>query len=453
MDFMTIIILILIALSVVLLTLLLILVIKSRSRKSNNLVFDSLERNIIDRITTANNEIRIKNIEDINSTLTRIINSTNENNNKLTKELNETINNRIGVIDAKVEYNLKELGESRLKLNNDTQSKLNELKESNSNSYADLSRVLINNINSRLDVIDKKVDDKLTEGFKSSNETFVKVIEQLTKIDEAQKNMEILGKDVVSLKDILANKKSRGTYGESTLYQILYSVYGDNDSICKKQYPLPYKVKDERLGTLINPIPDAVIICPDPINILCIDSKFPLENYQRTIDSRLTESEIKQATQAFKADVKNHIKVISDKYINTPTTAEIAIMFVPSESIYAEINANYSDLVTLANNKHVWLTSPTTLIAVIALIQTASRNIEMNKSTKVIKAALENLSKEFSTFTKRWDKLVGHIQNLSNDSQELNITTEKIQNQFKKIENVDIYKLTKKEDDTNEDNE
>jgi len=404
------------ALLVVNLVILIIFLLKRKNTNQNtntidldlDTKFNNIEKNINEKIIKEMGESRTQINNDFSRSLENYKNSTTELQAKLTTNLNESI--------SRITTNLNE---SINKISNENQGKLNEL-----------STRLTGVINDRLDSINKRVDERLDEGFKNTSDTFSKVTAQLTKIDEAQKNMEKLGIDVTSLKDILSNKKSRGALGETLLDQILYGVYGDNKKLYETQFLLPVKGREL--------IPDAVIKCPAPLNLLCIDSKFPLENYKKYMDS-VNDYEKEEAKKAFKQDIIKKIKDISEKYIIEGVTSDIAIMFLPSEAIFAEINNNFDDLVTKANEKKIWFASPSTLIAVIELVKMASRNILMNEQAKDIKESLLKLAKEFDLFGKRWDSLVKNIDKVSSDTKDITTTTNKINKQFDSIKRVEGF--------------
>ena len=154
-------------------------------------------------------------------------------------------------------------------------------------------------------ILNEKVDLRLNEGFKKTNETFQGILERISKIDEAQKKIEQLSTNIISLQDILSDKKSRGCYGEVQLHTILASVFGDkNDKVYQLQYQLPN-------STMV----DSILRCPQPLGMVAIDSKFPLENYQRMMDRTISDAEREVYIKAFKADVKKHIDDIF-KYAN-----------------------------------------------------------------------------------------------------------------------------------------
>ena len=289
----------------------------------------------------------------------------------------------------------------------------------------------------RLNKINDKVNERLDQNFEKTNKTFTNVLERLSKIDEAQKKIETLSTDIVSLQSILTDKKSRGIYGEVNLKHILVNVFGEkNDKIYQLQCSLPN-------GT----IADCILYAPEPLGTIAIDSKFPLENYQMMVDKNLSQTERAMHEKQFKIDVKKHIDAISSKYIIDGVTTDQAIMFLPAEAIFAEINAYHSDLIDYAYKKKVWITSPTTLISTLSVIQMIIKNIERDKYTSIIHEELNKLGLEFSRYKERWDKLAKSIQTVNKDVENVYITTEKITKKFDLINQVDVDKL---EDKTNE---
>jgi DNA recombination protein RmuC len=314
-----------------------------------------------------------------------------------------------------------------------SETELNNVKTLNENvdkiksSISDFQEKLLLSIERKLDLIDTKVNARLDEGFQKTNKTFESIIERITRIDEAQKNIEKLSSEVVSLQDILSDKKSRGTFGEVELKQILINVYGEGSKIFKMQHTLSN-----------SSIADCVIYTPEPVGMICVDSKFPLENYRRMVDKTLEEAKRLDAVKAFKGDIRHHIDAIASKYILKNETAENAIMFLPSEAIFAEINAYHPELVDYAYKKKVWITAPTTIMAFLTTIQLTLANIERDKNTKIIHQELEKLSLEFSRYKNRWSKLKKDIDSVSKDVSDIHITTEKITTKFERINNVEL---------------
>ena len=283
-------------------------------------------------------------------------------------------------------------------------------------------------VEKRLLLINDKMNERLDENFSKTNKTFTNVLERLSKIDEAQKKIDSLSGDIISLQSILTDKKSRGIFGEVNLKHILSSVFGENnEKIYRLQYTLPNTT-----------IADAVIFTPEPLGTVAIDSKFPLENYRLMVDKNKSTTERQLYEKQFKIDVKKHIDAISSKYIIPGVTSNQAIMFLPAEAIFAEINAYHNDLVEYAYKKNVWITSPTTLISSLTTIQVLLKNMERDKYAKVVHEELIKLGIEFQRYKERWDKLSRSIQTVTKDVDALNITSDKITKKFESINDVKL---------------
>ncbi len=290
-------------------------------------------------------------------------------------------------------------------------------------------------IENKLNMINDKVNERLDESFNKTNKTFTSVLERLSKIDEAQKKIDTLSTDIVSLQSILTDKKSRGIFGEVNLKHILVSIFGEkNDNVYRLQYTFDNKT-----------IADAVIFAPEPLGTVAIDSKFPLENYQIMVDKNRSQMERMMAEKQFKIDVKKHIDAISSKYIIPGVTSNQAIMFLPAEALFSEINAYHNDLVEYAHKKSVWITSPTTLISTLTVVQMIIKNMERDKYTSIIHNELNKLGQEFSRYKDRWDHLAKSIQSVNRDVESVHITTEKISKRFNEISSVEMDKLALEE--------
>ncbi len=334
----------------------------------------------------------------------------------LFKNTNESnITERLGKMEVTV---TKEIGDFKSSLSKDI-----------NNDFTNLS----DKIDNRLNKINDKVNERLDENFEKTNKTFSSVLERLSKIDEAQKKIDTLSSDIVSLQGILTDKKSRGIFGEVNLKHIMSSVFGErNDMIYKMQYTLPNST-----------IVDCILYAPEPLGIIGIDSKFPLEHYQMMVDKNLSQTERQNAEKQFKIDVKKHIDAISSKYIIDGVTSNQAIMFLPAEAIFAEISAYHQDLIEYSYKKRVWITSPTTLISTLTVIQVIIKNMERDKYTSIIHQELNKLGVEFSRYKERWDKLSRSIQTVNNDVENIHKTTEKITKRFNSINQVEVENMQK----------
>jgi len=293
--------------------------------------------------------------------------------------------------------------------------------------FIKFSDKMMKSLDEQIEKINKKVDVRLGEGFEQTNKTFTNVVERLAKIDEAQKNIDKLSTEVVSLSDILSDKTARGAFGEVQLNQIFEAIYGENKpEIYEPQFTLTN-------GARV----DMILHAPEPTGDICIDSKFPLENYRRKYDPNASDIDRKSATKLFEADVKKHIDDISRKYIISGETASQAIMFIPAEAVFSDIHANHMALNDYGLKRGVLLASPTTLIAMLSIVQTALKDIERTKYSQQIQQELNKLSEEFGRYSQRWEKLKRSVDTLSKSAGELDITSTKITKRFKQISKVD----------------
>ncbi|MBQ6135532.1 MAG: DNA recombination protein RmuC [Bacilli bacterium] len=335
------------------------------------------------------------------------------------KNINEShITERLG----KLELNMvKEMGDFKNDLNHQLGEDFTKLNEQ---------------LEKRLLMINEKVNERLDQNFEKTNKTFINVMERLSKIDEAQKKIETLSTDIVSLQSVLTDKKTRGIYGEVNLQHILANVFGEkNDSIYRLQYTLS-----------TGSIADCVLFAPDPLGTICIDSKFPLENYQLMVDKKIPIEARENYEKMFKQDMKKHIDAISSKYIISGETTDQAILFLPAEAIFAEVNAYHPDLIDYAYKRRVWITSPTTLISTLTVIQMIIKNIERDQYTSIIHEELNKLGLEFARYKERWDKLAKSIQSVNKDVESVSITADKISKKFEIINQVDITKIEDKKE-------
>ena len=326
----------------------------------------------------------------------------------LSKNINESnITERLGKLETNV---VKEVSEFKSSFSRDLTNDFDKLNDK---------------LDNKLTLINNKVNERLDENFEKTNKTFTNVLERLSKIDEAQKKIDNLSSDIISLQSILTDKKTRGIFGEVNLKK-----FGDNDKI----YQMQYKFNNDTIA-------DCVLFAPSPLGTIAIDSKFPLEHYQIMVDRKNEISIRQQAEKLFRIDMKKHIDAIASKYIIDNVTSDQAILFLPAEAIFAEVNAHHSDIIEYAYKKRVWITSPTTLISTLTTIQVIIKNMERDKYTTVIHNELKLLSNEFNRYKERWDKLYRSIETVSKDVKDIHTTTDKITKRFNSINQVEMEKI------------
>lgn len=284
--------------------------------------------------------------------------------------------------------------------------------------------VLSKTVDGRLEQIGGKVNERLDEGFKKTNETFVSVMARLATIDEAQKKIDGLTTNVVSLQELLGDKRSRGAFGEVQLEQLVRNIMPPQSF--EMQHTLPN-------GTRA----DCVLKLPEPTGMVAVDSKFPLENYHRMFGAA-SPAEKTLAEKQFKADIKKHVDDIAGKYIIPEVTSDGAVMFIPAEAVFAEIHAYHQEVVDYAMQRRVWVVSPTTLMAVLNTARAVMKDVETRKQVHIIKDELGKLGKEFGRFDERMKKLADHIRQAHEDAQDVHTTSQKISKRFTSIEQVEL---------------
>ena len=304
--------------------------------------------------------------------------------------------------------------------------KLERFQKNITESLANRFDALNKQINDKLFEINKKVDEKLAEGFKGTSETMAQVRERLQAIDAAQKNIEELSKDVVSLRGVLEGNQSRGQYGEYQLSMVLHNVFGDTTGCYQEQYTMK-KVKD---GDDVRA--DAVVFMPEPNKMICIDSKFPFQDYQRIFETD-DQDEKERLTKEFGNAVKKHITVIKDKYIVEGKTAPEALMFIPNDGVFAFVHQNLEDVIDYARTKKVILTSPSTLPAILVTINMVRIEVERSKNADEINKNLQRLAKDFEMFGREWDKFSNALEQTGKRREELDHRVGRITGKFQAI--------------------
>ncbi len=281
----------------------------------------------------------------------------------------------------------------------------------------------------RLEQISGRVSERLEEGFKKTNETFVSVMERLATIDEAQKKLDGLTTNVVSLQELLGDKRARGAFGEVQLENLVRNI------LPEIAYEFQYTFKSNGARA------DCVLKLPEPTGMVAVDSKFPMENYHRMFESGVSEPDRAAAQRQFRADVKKHVEDIAGKYIIPGETSDGAVMFVPAEAVFAEIHAYHPEVVDFAMQRRVWIVSPTTLMAVLNTARAVIKDVATREQVHIIKDELSKLGRDFARFDQRMKKLADHIRQAHDDAQQVQISSDKITRRFSQIERVELDQL------------
>ncbi|GAB7128131.1 hypothetical protein JCM19000A_26380 [Silvimonas sp. JCM 19000] len=370
--------------------------------------------------TEASNALQLAQTDAAGSLKLSLTESLSETREQVVKQLGEIAGNLQQRQDALREEILVKLSTMLAEQSKREMDQMREALAASSTQLTSSVQQLTATADTRLGEISGKVTERLEEGFKKTNETFANVMARLATIDEAQKKIDGLTTNVVSLQELLGDKRSRGAFGEVQLESLVRNV------LPAQVYELQATLSN---GTRV----DCLLRLPEPTGLVAVDAKFPLENYHRMFEPNAD----KIATQRlFKADIKKHIDDISSKYIIPNETSDGAVMFVPAEAVFAEIHAYHADLVQYAMKARVWIVSPTTLMAVLNTARAVIKDVETRKQVHIIKEALGRLGTEFGRFDDRMKRLATHIRQAHEDAQQVSITSDKISRRFEEIEQV-----------------
>lgn len=305
------------------------------------------------------------------------------------------------------------------------EKRLGEMSQYNIEKMSDSNKQMQELLHQRLKEISGQVEKRLDKGFEKTTETFTNVVSRLAKIDEAQKKITELSSNVVSLQEVLSDKRSRGAFGEVQMAALVRNMMPENS------FSLQHSLSN---GTRV----DCMLFLPEPTGNLAVDSKFPLDSYKRMMDNDLAESDRQAAERQFRLDVKKHLKDISEKYIIPGETSDSAVMFIPAESVFAEIHAHQPELVEESHRKRVWMVSPSTLMAVLTTVRAVLKDAATRQQVHLIQEHLVGLSQDFGRFRKRMDDLSTHIRLANDDVNKVNTSAKKISSRFEKIEKVEL---------------
>ena len=286
---------------------------------------------------------------------------------------------------------------------------------------------IIKHVESRLEEIQKSISSSLSGSSVKTAQTLGELQQRLQTIDKAQTNIEKLSGEVLGLQEILSNKQARGVFGEIQLKDIVRKA-------------LPSDAYDFQFTLSNGKRADCIIYLPEPQGNIVIDSKFPLEAYNSMI-SNTNEADKNRNVQLFQSSIKTHIKDISEKYIIEGETADGAILFLPSEAIYAELHANFSKLVNEGFESRVWIVSPTTLMATLNTMRAILKDERLRRQTSRIRAELDLLYKDMLRLEGRIINLDKHFNLASKDVDEIKISAKKASKRVFNIERFEFEEL------------
>lgn len=279
----------------------------------------------------------------------------------------------------------------------------------------------------RLAMVQQQMNENLHGTARRTAQSLGDLQQRLETIDKAQENITKLSGDVLSLQDILSNKQTRGAFGEIQLNDIVLNAL-PSDS-----YTLQATLSNGRRA-------DCLIHLPNPPGPIVIDSKFPLEGYE-ALRSASTDWEVSEARKALRTSVKKHIKDISEKYILEGETADGALMFLPSEAVYAELHANFSDIVQEGFSARVWIVSPTTCMATLNTMRAILKDARMREQTGAIRRELGLLYQDVDRLGTRVENLDRHFGQAAKDLSEIKISADKAGRRARRLDNFDFEEL------------
>lgn len=320
---------------------------------------------------------------------------------------------------------LKLIQDSMQNATNDMRNQVATLLNQNTQRLTEQFDKLTQTTREKLNDISTEVNKQLSSGFEKTTTTFLDVVKRLAIIDEAQKKITELSSNVVSLQEILSDKRSRGAFGEVQLSALLHNM------LSEKNFALQHTLSNGKRA-------DCLLYLPEPTGNMVIDAKFPLENFRKLQNGQLTESEKKLVETQFRIDIKKHIQDISEKYIIPGETSDGAMLFIPAEAVFAEIHAHFDDLVEFAQQKRVWLASPTTMMAILTTARAVLKDAATRQQIHIIQEHLVGLGKDFDRFQKRMDDLAKHISQANQDVELVHKSSQKLTSRFQKIEKVEI---------------
>lgn len=314
---------------------------------------------------------------------------------------------------AELELRLKYLAESLSTAQVQTQEQLR-------NQERQIAKAL----DERLGDFSKKVGDRLQETSTQQQNSLAQLRERLAVIDKAQENIANVSTQVTDLQNILANNQARGAFGEVLLNNLVQDILP----------PSAYTFQ-ARLGN--GRQPDCLLSLPNPPGPIAIDAKFPRASYEALREAR-DEAARLQASRAFAADVKKHVTDIAERYIVPGETAESALMFLPSEAVYAELHTNFPNIVEESYRRRVWIVSPTTLMALLNTVRAVLKDVRMREQAHVIQEEVHKMLKDVTRLDDRVGSLERHFQQASQDIGQIRTSADKITRKGEKITEIEL---------------
>jgi len=285
-------------------------------------------------------------------------------------------------------------------------------------------RALSKTLEERLAELTRRIGDSLQQNSVKTGETMTKLHERLAVIDAAQKNITELSSQVVGLQDILSNKQARGAFGEIQLQDIVTSA------LPPSAYAFQQTLSNGKRA-------DCLIRLPNPPGDIVIDAKFPLESYRALIGAG-DEAARKTARRRFAADVDKHVADIAERYIVPGETAESALMFLPSEAVYAELHASFTEVIERSHRARVWIVSPTTLMATLNTVRAVLKDVRMREQAGLIQKEVMTMMQDLVRLDDRVGKLESHFSMAEKDLRAIRISSDKIKGRGERIGEIEM---------------
>lgn len=286
---------------------------------------------------------------------------------------------------------------------------------------ADLSRLVAE----RLDAVGHRLGQGLEASTRTSTENLSRLNERLAVIDAAQHRLTDLTQEVIGLKDILANKQARGAFGQGRMEAII------RDALPSSAYAFQYTLSNRSR-------PDCCIRLPGDDRMMVVDAKFPLESFAALKSAAGDEAAVKAAMTRVRTDVGKHIKDIAERYFVPGETQDIAILFVPSESLYAEINETFEDIVARAHKARIIIVSPSLLMMAVQVMQTIVRDACVREQAHMIQTEVRHLVGDVQRLHERVGKLQAHFRQVGDDVAGTLVSSEKILKRGERIDAMDF---------------
>ena len=323
--------------------------------------------------------------------------------------------------------NLNLFGEKIQKLS-EGQERLTGGLQTVSEAQAKAQLSLINMMEERLSKVQLQMNENLSHSSRRTAQSLGDLQQRLATIDKAQEKITKLSGDVLSLQDILSNKQTRGAFGEIQLTDIV------SKALPSDGFDLQATLSNGRRA-------DCLIKLPNPPGPIVIDSKFPLEAYE-ALRNASSEVETSAAVRLFKTSVRKHIKDISERYIIEGETADGAILFLPSEAVYAELHANYSEIVREGFSARVWIVSPTTCMATLNTMRAILKDARMREQAGAIRKELTSLYQDVDRLGVRVESLDRHFNQAAKDISDIKISADKAGRRAKRLDNFDFEEIS-----------